>query len=124
MSWIFWVLIGIVGVVTYINIGYLFNWVGEKEVGNKHWLVRIFFPAPESFGVKGVFNPSGDGPDNGEGKWEWILFWPFWLCFIWTFCLIDWVLVLFRTLARGIKAIPETKAFNIVFKGGWLMKLK
>jgi hypothetical protein len=132
MSWILWILIGFVGIVIYVNMGHLAVWTSIRfDWGNGPWWTVVWMlPNPSIFGIRGVIfsDLSALGFDWGayykdEKKrfslsMHWI--WPLVVLVLWIFSLVDWILVLLRTLVRGVKAFPKTRLFNIVFKGGWL----
>jgi hypothetical protein len=136
MSWILWVLISLVGVVAYINIGHFYLWVFAKHRwgGEVHWLRMLTIPAPASFGINGwmvkvkefsdrsssalEFNNWEDfykSEKSDKERWGMIILWPLIVVVVLIVAIIDWASVILRIPWRIVKFL--WKGFMILWNG-------
>jgi len=137
MSWILWVLIGLVALVIYINVGHLTFWTMTKIWwGNASWRVVWFVPCPAIFGINGVFWSvnSFNNPTKGSRNFhDWnsfyeheknndtlfglffVMAWPIPLAIGWFCAILDWTLLLIKIIGINVRHLLE-----FLFGGDWL----
>jgi len=140
-----WLLVGLIGLIVYINLGYWIYYLDAKAfwAWNKNKKVnvaaKVLLPSPTSFGIShstwlfsfltsrdvsaySNFASYYDESSSPGLKWSSVAIWPIILGLMWLLAAADWV----RWLLKFIfyKRLIKGFIYGVLVSGKWTKKLR